>query len=92
MSTWAAFVGAGIAGWVKKGAAALGVGAITYTGFAVLRDQVSSAVTGALGGMSGSVYQVVALSGFIDAVGIWLGAMSVVVTLLSFKRLGALSS
>lgn len=92
MSTWAAFVAGGIAGWVKKGVAALGVGAITYTGFAVLRDQVSNAVTASLGGLSGNVYQVVALAGFIDAVGVWLGALSVAVTLLSFKRLGALSS
>ena len=91
MASWATFVGTGIAAWVKKGAAALGVGAITYTGFSLLRDQVSSAVTGALGGLSGSVYQLVALAGFVDAVGVWLGALGVVVTLLSFKRLGALS-
>lgn len=90
--TWATFVGSGIAGWVKKGAAALGVGAITYTGFALLKNQVSTAVAGSLGGLAGSVYQVVALAGFVDAVGIWLGALGVVVTLLSFKRLGVLST
>lgn len=91
MGTLSTFIAAGVGSWVKQGAAALGVGAITYTGFAVLRDQVESAVTGALGGMAGDVYSVVALAGFIDAVGIWLGALSVVVVLLSFKRLGVVN-
>lgn len=90
--SWATFIAGGVAGWVKRGAGALGVGVVTYTGFAALRDQVVQAVTGALGGLSGDVYQVIALAGFVDAVGVWMGAFGVVVTLLSFKRLGVLSS
>lgn len=90
--SWAAFVAGGVKGWVIKGASALGVGAITYTGFAVIKDQVSGVITSSLGSVAGSAYQVIALAGFVDAVGVWLGALSVAVTLLSFKRLGALSA
>lgn len=92
MSSWATFVASGVAGWVKKGAAALGLGVVSYVGWQAINAQIQSAVTGALSGLTGDVYQVVALAGFVDAVGIWLGAATSAVSLLAIKRLGVLNA
>lgn len=90
--SWASFISAGIGVWAKKGVAALGVGVITYAGWEAIKGQVGTAVTNALGGIGGDVYQVLALAGFIDAVGIWLGALTTAVSLLAIKRLGVLTA
>jgi hypothetical protein len=90
--SWAAFITAGIGGWVKKGAASLGLGLVSYVGFQAIKSQLDSAMTGMWTGMGADVYSVVALAGFVDAVGIWLGALTTAVSLLSFQRLGVLQA
>lgn len=90
--SWASFITGNIGAWTIKGGAAIGLGTVTYAGFTALKGQLDSAITGALGSLGGGAYQVVALAGFVDAVGIWLGAMTAAVTLLSFKRFGAMTS
>jgi len=90
--SWASFVASGISGWAKKGVAALGVGVITYAGWGAINGRIETAITGSLGGLPGDVYQLLALGGFIDAVGIWLGALAAAVSLLAARRLGVLSA
>jgi len=86
--TWGSFIASGVGAWAKKAAVSLGFGIVTYAGFQGIKDQLSGAVGAMWGGMSGDVYAVVALSGFVDAVGVWMGAITAAVSLLSLKRLG----
>lgn len=90
--SWAAMIGAGVGAWVKKGAAALGFGLITYVGFQALKAQVDSAVASMWLGLHADVYQIVALAGFVDAVGVWLGALATAVSFLAMRRLGVLTA
>lgn len=90
--TWAVFFAALAGPLAKRVLVALGMGVITYAGWATVQGQISSAVTGALGGIGASVYQVLALAGFVDCIGIWLAAITTAVTLMTVKRLGVLSS
>lgn len=78
--------------WVIKGSTALGLGMVTYAGFSALKSQLDTAITGALGSLGSGAYQILALAGFIDAVGIALGAMTAAVTILSMKRFGAMTT
>lgn len=88
--SWASMIAAGVGAWAKKGAVSLGLGFVTYAGFQALKDQLASYVTSAWGQIPGDVYSILALGGFVDAVGIWLGALTTVVALLSLKRMGVL--
>lgn len=90
--SWAAFIGAGVGAWVKKALTAIGVGVISYVGWAAVKDQLSAAIQDALSGLAANVYAVMALAGFVDAIGIWLAAMTTAVTLLTINKLGLLSS
>jgi hypothetical protein len=92
VTTWTEWVTASLGAWVVKGAVALGFGVLTYAGWDGIKGQLDSAVSGALASVPGSLYGVLALAGFIDAIGIWLGAFTVVVTLLAFRRLAILNS
>lgn len=90
--SWASLIAAGVGPWVKKAVGALGMGVISYVGFDAIKGQIASAVGGMWGGMAADVYAVVALGGFVDAVGIWLGAITAAVSLLTFKQLGMLQA
>lgn len=90
--SWANFISGSIGVWTIKGATALGIGTVTYAGFTALKAELSSAITGALGQVGGGAYQIIALAGFIDGIGIWLGAMTAAVTLLTFKRFGVMTA
>lgn len=90
--SWAAMIGAGIGAWVKKGAGALGFGLITYVGFQALKAQVDAGVASMWSGLHADVYHVVALAGFVDAVGVWLGALTTAVSFLAMRRLGVLTA
>lgn len=90
--SWASFVATGVGVWAKKGVAALGVGVITYAGWSAIKAQLATAVGNALGSVGGNAYQILALAGFVDAVGIWLGALTTAVSLLAIKRLGVLNA
>jgi hypothetical protein len=75
---------------VRRILAALGFGIITYVGFQVVKDQVQDAITAALTGMPLAVYQILALGGFVDSIGIWLGALTAAVAAMAIKKLGLL--
>lgn len=90
--SWATFIAAGVGPWVKRALGALGMGVISYVGFDAIKGQIATAVAGMWGGMAADVYAVVALAGFVDAVGIWLGAITAAVTLLTVRQLGMLQS
>lgn len=85
----AAFIYAIGASVVKRILVALGIGLMTYAGFASVQGQIQSAIDFALGSAPMAVYQIIALGGMVDAVGIWLGALSAAVVLLSLKRFTA---
>lgn len=92
MTSWTEWVTASLGAWVVKGATALGLGIMSYTGWNGIKAQLDGAVSGALASVPGSLYGVMALAGFVDAIGIWLGALTAVITLLAFKRLALLNS
>jgi hypothetical protein len=75
---------------VRRILAALGFGIITYVGFQAVKDQVQDAITSALTGMPLAVYQILALGGFVDSIGIWLGALTAAVAAMAIKKLGLL--
>lgn len=75
---------------VKKVLVALGFGLITYTGFVSIKSTIDSQITSYLSSLTLPIYQLLGLIGFIDAVGIWLGALTTVVGVLAVKRFGLL--
>lgn len=90
--SWSSFITGSVGVWTIKGASALGLGMITYAGFSYIKGQVATTITNALGSVGGGAYQIIALAGFVDAVGIWLGALTAAVTLLSYKRFGVMTA
>lgn len=88
---WGAFLVA-IAGSVaRRVVVSLGLGVITYTGFAYMKSQIDAAVDSALTGIPADVYQIIALGGFVDALGVWLGALTTVAALVAFGKIGPLA-
>lgn len=90
--SWAGFISAGVGGWVRQGAASLGIGLVSYAGFTAIKVQVATAMSSALGGLPADVLAVLGLAGFGTAVGIWLGAMTTVASMMAFKRLGVMQA
>lgn len=87
MATWAAFLG-GIAGSLaKRVLVALGFGVVSYAGFAALKTQFDALITDYLGQFSASVYNILALGGLIDSIGVWAGAVTTVMALSALKKL-----
>ncbi|WP_018229265.1 DUF2523 family protein [Methyloversatilis universalis] len=84
----AALIGAGVGMWARHVLVSLGVGVITLVGLTALRDQLDALVRGALGGLTGDLYAIVAMAGFIDLVNIWLSAFAIIVTMMAVKRFG----
>jgi hypothetical protein len=72
----------------KRVMIALGIGFITYTGFTAVRISMESEIDSALGAVWGDVYAVLALGGFIDSIGIWLGTFTTIAALMVVTRLG----
>lgn len=73
---------------VKKVLTTIGLGWLTFEGVTGLADQVRNSVLGSFGGTAGVVYDLLALAGFIDSVGIILGAISMVAGLAALGKLG----
>ncbi|MFA9439303.1 MAG: DUF2523 family protein [Rhodocyclaceae bacterium] len=88
----ASFIAAGVGPWVKRALVSVGMGVISYAGFSVIKSQLDSAIANMWGGVPATVYQVIALAGFVDAVGVWLGAITAAVSLLTFKKLGMMQA
>lgn len=85
-----AFLAAISGALAKRILIAVGFSFVTYTGFQTLKSVVASAINVHLGAIPNSIYQVLALAGFVDSIGIWLGAFTVVVAFLSVKKLAFL--
>lgn len=88
----ATFLAAIAGSLAKQVLAAIGVGVITYVGFSAIQTQISQAIQGQINSLSSSLYQIMAMSGFIDAIGIWLGALTTVASLIALKKLGVVST
>ena len=73
---------------VKKGLAAVGLGWVTFEGVTGLLDQVRNSVMAGWSTMAPTVYDILALAGFLDAVGIILGSMATIAGLATMSRLG----
>lgn len=73
---------------VKKGLAAVGLGWITFEGVTGLLDQVRNSVMSGWSAMAPTVYDILAMAGFLNAVGIILGAMATIAGLATMSRLG----
>lgn len=84
---WGAFLASISAPLVRRVLLALGFGLITFAGLSVVESQISSAMADAWGGVGGDVYAVLALGGWVDAVGIWLSAVATVVAWMSIARI-----
>lgn len=89
-----------IAAWLYSIVAALANRVLISLGFGFLtlggslwyiKSQLDSQIDQYLGDMWPDVYQIAALAGFVDAIGIWLGAITTVLTFLALKRLVALA-
>lgn len=91
-SGWGTFFGALAGPLVRKVLAAVGIGVLTYSGLSVVQTQISSAVAAGWSGVGASSYQIIAMSGFVDAVSYWLSAVSAVVAYAAVGHLGRLTS
>lgn len=73
---------------VKKILIALGFGLISFVGLSTVKATIDTTITSYLNAMSLPIYQLLGLIGFIDAIGVWLGAFSTVVGVMSAKKFG----
>lgn len=73
---------------VKRGLAAVGLGWVTFEGITGLLDQVRSNFMASWGGMAPTIYDLIQLAGFLDAVGIIMGAMATIAGLATMSKLG----
>lgn len=87
---FAAFLAAISGALAKRILIAVGFSFVTYTGFQTLKSAVASAINAHLGAIPNNIYQVLSMAGFVDAIGIWLGAFTVVVAFLTVKKLAFL--
>lgn len=81
-----------VAPLVRRILIALGVGLISYGGLALLATQVRDQVLTNLSGLTGDAYQVVAMSGAFEAVGIMLGALAARAALMAVERFGRIAT
>jgi len=86
----APFLAAFAAVSTQKILVSLGFGLIVFTGFQTLKYQFEAAIDASIGGMSADIYGIISLAGFVDVIGIWLGAWTVVGTMAITKRIGIL--
>lgn len=87
---WGTFF-AGIAGPVaKRVLVSLGVGMLTIAGLQTALTSALNAAKSAMGGMTGEVLQIVAISGAFSAVSILAGGITAAATLLVVKKLAVI--
>lgn len=77
---------------VKRGLAAVGLGWVTFEGVTQALDAVRNNFMSAFGGVSGTVYDILALAGFVNFVGTIFGAMAVIAGLATMSKLGRILS
>lgn len=88
--SWAAFIGGSVGVWTKKAVASLGMGVIAYVGFTAAKGMIDDGIQAMLSGIPADAYQIIALAGFIDALGVWLGALTAAATFHAFGKIGML--
>ncbi len=71
---------------ITKAVAALGFGFVVYTGLDFLQQQFYDGVSQNLGSTPAAILQVATLFGFVEYAKIVLGATSVKLSLMAFKR------
>lgn len=70
----------------------LGFGYVSYKGYAFLVDGFISNVVVSLNNISSDVYEIVSMCGFIDGIGIYLGALASTAAMSFVDRLTRLPS
>jgi len=88
--SWATFFAGAIGPVVRKVIFALGMGVLSFTGLDLVKTRVDEAVAAAWTGVTGDVYAVISMSGFVDAVSYWLAAITTVVAWVAISRIGAM--
>lgn len=86
-----AFLTSLITPFVGRVLISLGFGVVTYLGVDAILDTFISSISSYINGMDGVIYNVLALSGFIQAIGVLLGAMAARLSLIPLKRLQAIT-
>lgn len=74
--------------FIRRILIALGVGVISFAGLTLLANQVRDQVLSNLSGLTGDAYQVIAMSGAFEAVGILLGGLAARAALMAMERFG----
>lgn len=92
MGSWGALFSALAGPLAKRVLIALGLGLITFGGLSALQGQVASAISGAWSGVPAGAYQILALSGCVDAVNVWLAALATVAASMAIKRYGVVTA
>jgi hypothetical protein len=83
----AAFLAGSVAGLVKRAVVALGFGVVVIAGFGMVKADLVALIQSQLGAIPADVFAILALGGVVDAIGIWLGAMTTVLSVATLKRL-----
>ena len=65
---------------------ALGFGTVTYTGASAGIDAAINAVRSSLGGLTGDIATLFAMSGFFDAIAISTGSLVTAVAMMTLKK------
>lgn len=73
---------------VRQVLLSLGLGWITFEGTTLVAENLRDRIADSFGQVNAGVYDLLAMAGFIDAVGITLGAIFAIVGLMSAAKLG----
>lgn len=88
---WGTFFGSIAGPVVKKALTAIGMGTITIVGLQAAINSAITAAQGSLGGMTGIVADLVAMSGFFSAASIIAGAVTASVSLVMLQKFAKLT-
>jgi len=87
---WGTFLAAVAGPIAKRVLVSLGVGVLTVAGVQAMITAALNAAKAAMGGLSGEVLQILALSGAFSAVSIIAGGLTAAGTVIAFKKLAVL--
>lgn len=91
MASWGSFLAGAVGPLARRALVHLGIGVVSYTAVRAVVEQLGDAVRGSMGGLTGAAYALCAMGGVIDAVSIWLAAVSVAVGVAFVSRLGMMA-
>lgn len=81
-----------IAPFIKQILVVLGVGLVTYVGFDQILSSIQASITSMWGGLPADAWNILALAGFVQAVNIWLSALTTSLALLALKKYTLMTS